>query len=138
MLRNAGQDRRLDSRSHSRGGRVPFARGGYGLRSGLACYVALLENKRNRIHVQVSPADDSTADIISKEAPHFEYSLSHTLLFACANWLIMLLPNSMVIMGTHGRTGLSRLLLGSVCEQVLRQTTTPLCLINMLVKLRSD
>jgi len=31
----------------------------------------------------------------------------------------------LIVMGTHGRTGLSRLLMGSVAEQVLRRATCP-------------
>ncbi len=31
----------------------------------------------------------------------------------------------LVVMGTHGRTGLGRLLMGSVAEQVVRQATCP-------------
>src|SRR5439155_22269948 len=32
---------------------------------------------------------------------------------------------NLIVMGTHGRTGLSRLLMGSVAEQVLRKATCP-------------
>jgi nucleotide-binding universal stress UspA family protein len=31
----------------------------------------------------------------------------------------------LVVMGTHGRTGLSALLMGSVAEKVVRQATCP-------------
>jgi hypothetical protein len=31
----------------------------------------------------------------------------------------------LVIMGTHGRTGLGRLLMGSVAEQIVRKATCP-------------
>lgn len=34
-------------------------------------------------------------------------------------------PADLIVMGTHGRTGLGRLLLGSVAERVLRRTTCP-------------
>ncbi len=34
-------------------------------------------------------------------------------------------PCDLIVMGTHGRTGLSRLLTGSVAEQVLRQAPCP-------------
>ncbi len=34
-------------------------------------------------------------------------------------------PCDLIVMGTHGRTGLSRLLLGSVAEGVLRQAPCP-------------
>lgn len=36
----------------------------------------------------------------------------------------------MIVMGTHGRTGFARALLRSVAEEVLRRTTTPLCVIR--------
>jgi nucleotide-binding universal stress UspA family protein len=35
------------------------------------------------------------------------------------------LPCDLIVMGTHGRTGLGRLLLGSVAEQVLRAAPCP-------------
>jgi nucleotide-binding universal stress UspA family protein len=35
------------------------------------------------------------------------------------------LPADLIVMGTHGRTGLKRLLLGSVAEQVLRKAPCP-------------
>lgn len=34
-------------------------------------------------------------------------------------------PFDLIVMGTHGRTGLSRLLMGSVAEQVLRRAQCP-------------
>ena len=36
----------------------------------------------------------------------------------------------LIVMTTHGRSGLSRLLLGSVAEAVLRATTTPVLLLR--------
>jgi len=36
----------------------------------------------------------------------------------------------MIVMGTHGRTGMARILLGSVAEAVLRRSTIPLCIIR--------
>jgi len=36
----------------------------------------------------------------------------------------------MIVMGTHGRTGLSHFLLGSVAEKVLRQATVPVFLVR--------
>lgn len=35
------------------------------------------------------------------------------------------LPNPWIVMGTHGRTGLQRLLLGSVTERTLRESRVP-------------
>lgn len=36
----------------------------------------------------------------------------------------------LIVMGTHGRTGMARVLLGSVAEAVLRRSKTPLCIIR--------
>lgn len=36
----------------------------------------------------------------------------------------------MIVMSTHGRTGLGRLILGSVTESVLRGTTTPILIVR--------
>ncbi|HYB41436.1 MAG TPA: universal stress protein [Candidatus Methylomirabilis sp.] len=36
----------------------------------------------------------------------------------------------LIVMSTHGRTGLGRLILGSVAESVLRGTTTPILLLR--------
>jgi universal stress protein A len=44
--------------------------------------------------------------------------------------LAALLGCDLVVMGTHGRTGLSRLLLGSVAEQVLRRAGCPVLTVN--------
>ncbi|HKA04796.1 MAG TPA: universal stress protein, partial [Acidimicrobiales bacterium] len=35
------------------------------------------------------------------------------------------LPADLIVMGTHGRTGLRRLLMGSVAEQIVRRATCP-------------
>jgi len=42
-----------------------------------------------------------------------------------------------IVMGTHGRTGLSRLLMGSVAEQVSRKATVPVLLVKEPAKARS-
>ena len=39
-------------------------------------------------------------------------------------------PAQLIVLGTHGRSGLSRLLLGSVAEGVVRGTTIPVLLIR--------
>jgi nucleotide-binding universal stress UspA family protein len=36
----------------------------------------------------------------------------------------------MIVMGTHARTGITRALIRSIAESVLRQTTTPLCIVR--------
>ena len=36
----------------------------------------------------------------------------------------------LIVMSTHGRSGLGRLILGSVTESVLRGTTAPICVVR--------
>jgi hypothetical protein len=36
----------------------------------------------------------------------------------------------LIVMSTHGRSGLGRLILGSVTELVLRGTTAPICIVR--------
>lgn len=40
------------------------------------------------------------------------------------------LPSELIVMGTHGRTGLSRLLMGSVAEQVMRKAPCPVLIVK--------
>jgi nucleotide-binding universal stress UspA family protein len=40
-------------------------------------------------------------------------------------------PCDLIVMGTHGRTGLGRLLTGSVAEQVLRHSACPVLTVKM-------
>jgi nucleotide-binding universal stress UspA family protein len=40
-------------------------------------------------------------------------------------------PCDLIVMGTHGRTGLSRLLMGSVAEQVVRRARCPVLTVKM-------
>jgi universal stress protein A len=44
----------------------------------------------------------------------------------------------LIVMGTHGRTGLSRLLIGSVAEAVLRRSTCPVLTIRVASKMSRD
>jgi nucleotide-binding universal stress UspA family protein len=39
------------------------------------------------------------------------------------------LPAAMIVMGSHGRTGLSRAVVGSVAEEVLRHATVPVMVV---------
>lgn len=44
----------------------------------------------------------------------------------------------LIVMGTHGRTGLSRLLIGSVAEAVLRRSTCPVLTIRVATKVARE
>ncbi|MFD1554057.1 universal stress protein [Paraburkholderia silviterrae] len=50
--------------------------------------------------------------------------IAHHILLAAADWRA-----DLIVMGTHGRRGLQRLILGSVAERVLRGTTLPVLLV---------
>ena len=43
----------------------------------------------------------------------------------------------LIVMGTHGRTGLGRLLLGSVAEHVLRKATCPVLTVRVPLALKA-
>ena len=51
---------------------------------------------------------------------------SDTILNLAKDW-----GADLIVMGTHGRTGLSRLLIGSVAEAVLRRSTCPVLTIRV-------
>ena len=40
----------------------------------------------------------------------------------------------LIVMGTHGRAGIPRFILGSVAEGVLRSSSTPVCIMRCAVK----
>ena len=40
------------------------------------------------------------------------------------------LPADLIVIGTHGRTGLDRLLMGSVAEQVIRRSNCPVLVVK--------
>lgn len=40
-------------------------------------------------------------------------------------------PGDMIVMGSHGRSGLKRWMLGSVAEEVLRHSTVPVLMVNL-------
>lgn len=44
----------------------------------------------------------------------------------------------LIVMGTHGRTGVQRLLLGSVAENVLRRSPTPVLVVPHAMATRED
>ncbi|MGZ9271631.1 MAG: universal stress protein [Candidatus Binatia bacterium] len=46
--------------------------------------------------------------------------------------------NSLIVMATHGRSGLNRFLLGSIAEKVLRATANPLLLVKALEPIASQ
>ncbi|XXT14633.1 universal stress protein [Sorangium sp. So ce429] len=45
-------------------------------------------------------------------------------------WLAAHVDSDLIVMGTHGRTGVSRALLGSVAERVVRTAGCPVCVVR--------
>jgi len=59
------------------------------------------------------------------EAPPFGARPSDLIVAEAARW-----PAEVIVLGTHGRRGLHRLLLGSVAEGVIRASTIPVLLVR--------
>ena len=65
--------------------------------------------------LEILSLDQKVADVIVEEAKHWRADL--------------------VVIGTHGRRGLSRVFLGSVAEGVVRTSTTPVLLIRAVARI---
>ena len=63
------------------------------------------------------------ADVVLDEAPGRR--LADAVLEQVRSW-----PADLIVLGTHGRRGVSRLLLGSDAEQVLRVAPVPVLLVR--------
>ena len=44
----------------------------------------------------------------------------------------------LIVMGTHGRTGLTRLVMGSVAEEVLRRAPCPVMTVRGMMNIATD
>jgi nucleotide-binding universal stress UspA family protein len=69
------------------------------------------------------------------QAPNHDVRVEHRLVEGDATKRILEVAQEMqaglILMGTHGRTGLGRLLLGSVAEQVLRRAACPVLTVRI-------
>jgi nucleotide-binding universal stress UspA family protein len=63
---------------------------------------------------------------VSKVEPSVWYGPPAEAIIDCARFRNV----DLIVMSTHGRSGLGRLVLGSVAETVLRSTTTPILLVR--------
>ncbi len=79
-----------------------------GIRARLQTVVARLLPEGMPVRVEVLPGD----------------AIADTILQAAQEWNV-----DMIVVGTHGRRGLSRLVLGSVAEAVLRRSTVPVVVV---------
>ncbi|TNE50220.1 MAG: universal stress protein [Deltaproteobacteria bacterium] len=106
-----------------------------------------------KIHVDGQEESVNLVDYLTKEAKGYQQSyLTHTRAqgveasFALKHGSIVEsilgtaeeLNADMIVMGTHGRQGFSRLMLGSVAESVLRQATIPVMTLRSLHKPTCD
>jgi universal stress protein A len=101
---------------------APLAYGGGDMYYGVT--ENLTEQLRTRLET-VKPSDPSV--------PH-----EHHLLQGDPGWEIVQLADEvgadMIVIGTHGRTGLSRMLMGSVAEAVVRRANCPVLTVKQPMK----
>ena len=83
------------------------------------------EELTNRLNALRSTTDGLAVEIVLKEGDPAAQILTTSKELGC----------DLIVMGTHGRTGLSHLLMGSVAEKVVRKATCPVLTIkNPLVQ----
>jgi nucleotide-binding universal stress UspA family protein len=79
------------------------------------------EQATGEIAAELRDADVDTETVIEEGVPHkviMEYADENDA--------------DLIVMGTHGKTGLDRLLLGSVTEKVVRASETPVLTVRMV------
>jgi len=96
-----------------------------------------LEDGEGMLHAGVErDNDDALQSRLQSLKPDIEgVAYEHRLLRGdAAEQIIQLAKDenaALIVMGTHGRTGLMRLLMGSVAEEVVRQATCPVLTIKI-------
>jgi len=65
---------------------------------------------------------------LSRVTTHVEHGVAHTRILA----LVEEAEADLIVMGTHGRSGLERYLLGSVTERVIRESSVPVLAVEQL------
>jgi universal stress protein A len=87
-----------------------------------ATRAALIEDATSRLAHRLTPADRArfrgTAEIVTGIGAHaiVDYAHDHNI--------------NLIVMGTHGRTGMAHLLLGSVAERVVRTAHCPVLTVH--------
>ncbi|MGH9424236.1 MAG: universal stress protein [Thermoanaerobaculia bacterium] len=80
----------------------------------------------------IEAVDRLTAHVEQNVAPHVLFDV-RVLVGAAVSSIIQAAANSgadLLVMGTHGRTGVQRLIMGSVCERVMRAVTIPVVAVS--------
>lgn len=89
----------------------------------------MLANKKSELLLKkfhaLAVKNKISTDIKLIEILDFKESISKKILQTVKSWRANLL-----VMGTHGRTGVSRMMLGSVAEETLKTSTIPILLIR--------
>lgn len=75
---------------------------------------------------EIAQAAGVAAETKIAEIPNPAYHVAESLAEEASGW-----PADLVVMGTHGRRGLERLLLGSVAEQMTRLSAVPVLLVPL-------
>jgi nucleotide-binding universal stress UspA family protein len=93
----------------------------------------------SEFNAYVGPDEDTGAAmelLNAYTAPSPRVTIEHRLLEGSAATVITETASEtgadMIVMGTHGRTGLSRLMMGSVAEEVLRRAPCPVLTIRAM------
>lgn len=113
-----------------------------------ALWLANAEETGGEVHV-VTVADSGATDAAARlqelatsvvrdfavpsRPAHVQRVITHVLTGDPAReiiWLAAHIDADLIVMGTHGRTGVQRLLLGSVAERVVRTAGCPVCVVR--------
>jgi nucleotide-binding universal stress UspA family protein len=106
-----------------------------------ACGVVEPQLRLTGRHVEEAPDSDAQREIfaalrIAAERARAQYGLSIDTTLAHGDPVEAILAEAQraaadtIVMGTHGRTGIDRALVGSVAEGVLRRSTVPVLLVR--------
>lgn len=97
---------------------------GAGAPGGFACVVDALRDEGRKLLARA--AEDAQAEAVAAEPVQLEAqgrSVAEVILGEAEQW-----GADLLVMGTHGRRGLNRLLLGSDAEGVVREASVPVLL----------
>jgi nucleotide-binding universal stress UspA family protein len=93
----------------------------------------------------IGPEEDKAramATLDAMEAPSPRVTMDHRLLEGDPAEVIAEIAADtnadLIVMGTHGRTGLTRLVMGSVAEEVLRRAPCPVLTIRGMIKVPTE
>ena len=83
------------------------------------------DSARKMLEKAVQAARQANVEVTEKLLVASDRRVAHVLVEEARQW-----PAELIIIGTHGRSGFNRLLLGSIAESVLRLSPVPVLLIR--------